>query len=389
VNQPKNFNQLILKVFTYSRSWRIFLALGLGVLIFFQITAFSPSRLEQDPPAKTVDPTELVPEEKADIQVKPDLPKDRVPEYSIDGFQYVATEKNKKQWKINSVQAFFYQPEGFVHNIDVKSELYDSDDNITYITSKEAKYVEGTKDLELFGNVIATFPDGLVVKAPYALYRTATKKISVPRKYPILGYTTSEEKKNEHLEFTSMGMDYDQDKQLVSLPEKVSTKVIEIKPGEAEPEITTVLSDQALLNREDNTAIYTMVDRPNFPMTFVKITQPGMHAKGRRAEFDFKSEERKIERMKMFEKVEIFEDPKKPKPGDIKTRKKPPQARYSTSDYAEFLTAENLIILKEYPQVYQDGDTITGEVVVMHRDTDLVEVEQGNAYSEGRKDNGT
>jgi lipopolysaccharide export system protein LptA len=79
--------------------------------------------------------------------------------------------------------------------------------------------------------------------------------------------------------------------------------------------------------------------------------------------------------------IKQIEDEKKPKP-------KPspgsgPILKYATAGQADFDSESNLIILTEFPQVYQDNDTVTGDIIKMHRDTDIVEVEHSNSFSEG------
>jgi lipopolysaccharide export system protein LptA len=60
-----------------------------------------------------------------------------------------------------------------------------------------------------------------------------------------------------------------------------------------------------------------------------------------------------------------------------------PSQRYGTGGRADFESQRNVIVLREFPQVYQDRDTVTGDVIIVHRDTDIVEVEHSNAFSEG------
>ena len=68
---------------------------------------------------------------------------------------------------------------------------------------------------------------------------------------------------------------------------------------------------------------------------------------------------------------------------DPKKKTKNESLRYATSGKAVFDTKRDVIVLSEFPQVYQDNDTVTGEVIVLHRDSDVVEVEQSNAFSQG------
>ena len=57
--------------------------------------------------------------------------------------------------------------------------------------------------------------------------------------------------------------------------------------------------------------------------------------------------------------------------------------KYATGGRADFDSTHDVIKITEFPQCYQDNDTVTGDIIIMHRDTDLVEVEHSNAFSQG------
>ena len=64
-----------------------------------------------------------------------------------------------------------------------------------------------------------------------------------------------------------------------------------------------------------------------------------------------------------------------------------PQLRYATGGRADFDARSDIVRITEFPQAYQDNDTVTGDVIILHRDSDLVEVEHSNAFSEGTPTN--
>jgi lipopolysaccharide export system protein LptA len=70
----------------------------------------------------------------------------------------------------------------------------------------------------------------------------------------------------------------------------------------------------------------------------------------------------------------------------VKTKKANEKSplRYATAGRAEFNTQDDVIRLTQFPQAYQDEDTVTGDVILMHRDNDIIEVENSNSFSEGR-----
>jgi lipopolysaccharide transport protein LptA len=105
---------------------------------------------------------------------------------------------------------------------------------------------------------------------------------------------------------------------------------------------------------------------------FVHITQPRFKVRSRRVDLEYGSVIRELHLMTAFEDVFLQEV------GELKS------LRYGTSGRADFDTKRNVIILKDFPQVYQDQDTVTGDVIIMHRDSDIVEVEQSNAFNDGK-----
>ena len=54
--------------------------------------------------------------------------------------------------------------------------------------------------------------------------------------------------------------------------------------------------------------------------------------------------------------------------------------KYATCQQAEFFSKENKIVMSGFPSAYQEGDTITGELITIYRSKNLVEVNQANGY---------
>lgn len=359
------------------------------MIIFFQIVAFSPKRLEEEGAPEQIT-TEALRPKYEDSFVSPTIPEGRVPDYTVEGFQNVSTQGGVKQWRIQADRAFFYQDDGIVHARDVHSEVYDAEGKITVITSKEAKFFIASKDLELFGDVKTTFPTGLQTLSPYMFYRAENKEITVPPAYPVEGKNVEPEPKTkglasggESFDFRSKGLHYTGLNHRVDLLSEVVVHIKKENPSKG-PEITTVESDRATIDRIKNILSFTMLEARPDALRFVKISQPGMISKSRRAEFRMNANPKKLRTIRALDDVKIEEKahfPSEPQP--TPRRKRSGNPRYATAGIAEFDSARNIIILRDYPQVYQDRDTITGETIIVHRDSDLVEVDQSNAYSEG------
>lgn len=356
-------------------------------MIILQIVAFSPRRLEEEGAPSAIRAESLRPT-YTDSFVSPTIPEDRVPEYSVEGFQQVSTESGTKQWLLQADRAFFYQADGIVHARDVRADLYDAQGRVTVITSKEAKYFMQSKNLELFGDVKTLFPTGLETVSPYMLYQAASREVTVPMAYPVEGRSVpvaGAKPAAERYEFQSKGLHYLGADDRVDLLSDVGVRVLRSDPNKG-TEVTTIDSDRASIDRKKQVIRFTMLEARPSELRFVKIGQPGMTSRSRRAEFRMGSDpKKKLRTVKALDDVKIEERPKISDDASVaeKKRARGAKPRYATAGIAEFDSVRNLIVLRDYPQVYQDRDTITGETIVVHRDSDLVEVDQSNAFSEG------
>jgi lipopolysaccharide export system protein LptA len=109
---------------------------------------------------------------------------------------------------------------------------------------------------------------------------------------------------------------------------------------------------------------------------FVHITQPTLFARGRTADLNYGDSDSILQYLIAYDDVLIK---------DLGVKD---SLRYATGGRADFDSHHDIIILTIYPQVYQDEDTVTGDKILMHRDTDIVEVENSNAFSEGTSPEG-
>src|SRR5689334_8159213 len=105
-----NLNSLRLRGIRIKRRFFRFLALGtLGIVIVAEIVVLSPSPLESGKPASgAVDPNTLIQDNEPTLA--PGIPRDRIADNSIQTFRYVSIQNGEKQWRIESDQAFMYNP---------------------------------------------------------------------------------------------------------------------------------------------------------------------------------------------------------------------------------------------------------------------------------------
>lgn len=352
-----------------AKKTRPLLLLVIGLFVITEIVVLSPSPLEEVRISLLPQDPEVFIEE-AGPYLAPGIPKDRIASYAVDKFNYVSVQSGEKQWKIDAIKAFMYNPERLVHSHQVKAFLYDPDDTATVVTGKEAKYVLNQKDLEIYGNVHTVFPDGFELRSEYLRYLPNEKRIIIPREYIVHGEGLQSDR--QRMRFVSQGMDYKMGQAEIVLPEAVHmTMTKDSVLPEEKNDWTLIESDHCLIFRDRHLAHFTMY--PNRPdkKRFVHITQPDLFSRSRRADLHFGAQKESLEYLTAFQDVLI------------KETGKGLNLRYGTGGRADFDNRHSLITLTIYPQVYQDEDTVTGEVIVMHRDTDVIEVKHSNAFTEG------
>lgn len=381
---------------------------GVVSAIIMQIVALSPSSVEEARDINVpIDPAALLPSDQGTLA--PGIPKGRVPEYSVDQFNYVSTHESVREWNLIAEHAFLYNVEKLVHARQVKAYLFDPDGKATIVTGKEAKYIlttgngsngakapSGQRDLEVFGDVKTVFPDGFEVQSEYMRYRPDERTVVIPSEYAVAG--RGKDESGQTLSFNSHGMDYAMGTGKIVLHKAV--KVTVDKPASKvatvtstkkarKDEQTTIESDHCVIEKDKKLAFFTMDPERPLESRFVRITQPTMVSKGRRGELNYgdipngattntpSGGAQSGPGRKLLHYIVLYEDV------FLKDTGKE-SLRYATGGRADFDGTQDLVILTEYPQVYENQDTVTGDRIVLHRDTDVVEVEHSNAFSQGQ-----
>jgi LPS export ABC transporter protein LptC len=348
------------------------------VLTIVKMVALSPTPLEEktNNTNQAVDAGAVAADLGLASQMTSSSGDELIPDYTIEHFSYVSTRQGQPQWKLFSKRAFLYNKEHVVHSKLIQAHLYNPDGGTTLVTGNEARYNTEKKHLEVFGDVKTTFPDGFETMSDYLYYEPPTRKVFVPEKYSVQGKNRPEDG-SQQIYFSSYGLDFSMQQGLIILPKNAVVTL----DGQKE-QWTKIESDSCFIHRDKNIAEFMMSPSRDIKTRFVKITQPSMLMNARRAELNYGDLSEFLNYLVAYDDVYINEEAAK---GAGKKAKK--SRRYVTAGQAEFNSKENIIVLKKFPQVYQDGDTVTGDVVRLHRDTDIVEVDQSNAYSEGKYEN--
>lgn len=379
---------------------------GVVSAIIMQIVALSPNSVEESRDSSApIEPDALLPKEKGTLA--PGIPKGQVPEYSVDQFNYVSTHESVREWNLISATAYFYNSARLVHARTVKAYLFDPDGKITVVTGQEAKYSMATpvastgakpsptpasakkdaaaknaatndRDLEVFGNVVTTFPDGFEVHSEYMRYRPDLRSIEIPVQYEASG--RGKDPSGQILSFTSQGMFYSRKAEEISLPRavKVTVEKQDSKPlAKGASDKTVIESDRCVINREQKLATFSMYPSRPIKERFVRVTQPTLFSKGRRGELNYGDPTEASS--KLLHHVALYDDVL------VKETAKDGPLRYATAGQANFEGTQDIVVLTKFPQVYENEDTVTGDRIILHRDSDVVEVEHSNSYSAGQQ----
>lgn len=332
-----------------------------AVLLATQVLVFWPKnleRIESDPFRENLDASRVSAEINAGAPfLAPEVPDTGLPEYFLHEFNFVSTRGTEKLWKIHADRARFFVTHDFIHTLEVKAEVYSLNSPPVFIEALEGKTMLENRDMELFGDVVVRFPSDFVIRAPYLKYSARERKITVPERHRVTG-------EGPQLRFSSFGMSYFVEVQEAHLPREVIVHT---------QDQTELRSDHALIDRKRDSALFTMNATREERERFVHAKQPTLTARSRRMTLDFgpNAKTQGVTRLVAEEDVRIDETGEN-------------AGRYATAGRAEFEANSNTVTLRKFPQVYQDRDTVTGEVIRMHRGSSLVEVERSNAFSEGQ-----
>jgi len=343
--------------------------------ILIEVLLLSPKKISKESPIETreaIDPSELIWNlHSSRLPLAPGIPLDRIPDYRLTEMVHISSNKGKRDWKIFSKDARYYKvDESLVHGITTKALLYSDSDLPTVITGKESKYRTDGRDLEVFGDVVATFPDGFVIKSDYMQYLPDKKTLFVPTSFRVAALGNNDD--DENFNSLSDGLNYSIEDKIAVLPQNVITTSTSVNE-KGERQETKIFSDYSVIWREKKLARYTMSDSSLVnKQKFVQIREPGLDVKSRTVDLNYGKNQKQLDSITAYEDVFLKE---KTKDDTV--------FRNGKCGKAVFDRVKNKITLTEYPQVYQNDDTVTGKKIIIFRETDIVKVERSNAFNQG------
>ena len=337
--------------FIKSTQFPSFLLAGVAIFLVAYFTLLSPSSLEEDfSGVRVVHPKDLLNflKNESEPVLAKGIPTEITPAYSLRNFDFFSTNENKPQLKFSAKKSNFYQKEQLIHAKDAVVTLPDS----TTVTSRESLYDTLKNEIEFYGDVVTTFENGVVLRSHYMKAITRpTLNILIPVTEAVSGEKNDP---SSSVLFKSYGLSYidSENKELKLISNVVATVSNDRK--------TQIQSDRARVPLSKNKLYFYMNENQNFDRQFVKVHQLDLEMKSRSVEINLKNS--KLESISALSDVSIRE-----------------HSFYSTSGKATFIENTNQIELTDFPQVYQDKDTITGDTIIYNRTEDTIEVKQSNA----------
>ncbi len=335
-----------------------------GLVLFFvaHFVLLSPASLEEDfNGVRVIDPKDLLSFLKNEPSVlAPEVPLNVAPAYSLRDDTLYSSQGIKPNVKMISRKSNVYQKEEIIHSLDVVVEFPDH----TQVQAKEGVFFTNQDKIHFYGHVHTTFPNGAELFSEFAeAFTKPVTRIEIPVSELAIG---TRKDPSSTVTFTSQGLEY------VDVYPKNFHLLSDAKVQIVGDSTTDIHSDQAIYSYEKNHMHFFMNESRPLSTQFVKVHQPDLDLKSRTLDVDT-TDTQKLHTVTALTDVWMRDshDPEK--------------LSIATSGKAVYDYTKNEVTLTEFPQVYQDDDTITGDVIIFHRNTDQIQVKQSNAIYNDNK----
>ncbi len=110
---------------------------------------------------------------------------EKVPKVSTEGadmqlkrIRFVEDKQGQKTWELEAESVNQYQEQNIMVLEDIKLTFYAKEGRVIYLTAKQGKVYQDSKNLDLAGDVVLTSSDGYQLKTHSASYRHSEKVVS-------------------------------------------------------------------------------------------------------------------------------------------------------------------------------------------------------------------
>ena len=115
----------------------------------------------------------------------------------LEKIRFVEDKHGEKTWELEAKSVYQYQDQNMLVLEDVKVTFYAKEGRTFFLTGKQGKVYQDSKNVELVGDVVLTSSDGYRLKTHSASYRDSEKVVSTPDPVEIEG---------EQIRLTGKGM---------------------------------------------------------------------------------------------------------------------------------------------------------------------------------------
>lgn len=130
--------------------------------------------------------------------------------------RFVEDKQGQKTWELEAESVQQYQEQNMMVLEDVKVTFYAKEGRIIYLTGKQGKVYQDSKNVDLLGDVVLTSSDGYQLKTHSASYRHSEKVVSTPDPVEIDG---------EQIRLTGKGMLVDVEAKTFRILSQVRTQL--------------------------------------------------------------------------------------------------------------------------------------------------------------------
>ncbi|MBP1696073.1 MAG: lptC [Deltaproteobacteria bacterium] len=130
--------------------------------------------------------------------------------------RFVEDKQGQKTWELEAESVQQYQEQNMMVLEDVKVTFYAKEGRIIYLTGKQGKVYQDSKNVDLLGDVVLTSSDGYQLKTHSASYRHSEKTVSTPDPVEIDG---------EQIRLTGKGMLVDVEAKTFKILSQVKTQL--------------------------------------------------------------------------------------------------------------------------------------------------------------------
>ena len=134
----------------------------------------------------------------------------------LEKIRFVEDKHGQKTWELEAKSVRQYQEQNIMVLEDVKVTFYAKEGRIFYLTGKQGKVYQDSKNVDLIGDVVLTSNDGYQLKTHSASYRHVEKIVSTPDPVEIEG---------EQIRMTGKGMLVDMEAKTFKILSQVKTQL--------------------------------------------------------------------------------------------------------------------------------------------------------------------